>query len=83
MEYSSMKFEPFAPCEGDTFLENLALELTEAAYGVALRHRAGEKGPNLQMDLWGALTHTLEKRYCSDSMSPAPSETGARSAYDS
>jgi hypothetical protein len=68
---------------GDKFLENFALELTEAAYGVALSHGVGEKGPDLQMDLWGALTHALEKRYRSDSISHIPSEAGARPSYDS
>ena len=42
-------------------LENLAAELTEAAYPVALRHGVGKEWLDLQLDLWKALTQTVQK----------------------
>ena len=42
-------------------LETMAAELTEAAYPVALRHGAGEKWLELELDLWRALADTIKK----------------------
>jgi hypothetical protein len=42
-------------------LENLAAELTSAAYPVVLRHGAGDKWLDLELDLWKALTDTLKR----------------------
>ena len=57
-----MIVEPSVTGEPVASLENLAAELTDAAYRVALRHGVGEKWLDLQLDLWGALTQTIEKR---------------------
>lgn len=54
---------PTAPV--DPFLANLAMDLTDVAYRVALRHGVGDKWLELQMDLWGALTEAVENRSCS------------------
>jgi hypothetical protein len=43
----------------DPTLEVLAAELTAAAYPVALRHGAGDKWLDLELDLWRALTKTV------------------------
>ena len=43
-------------------LEVFAAELTVAAYGVALRHGAGDKWLDLELDLWRVLTETVRKR---------------------
>jgi len=48
----------------DVSLENLAAELTDAAYQVVLRHGLGDKWLDLQLDLWGALTQAIENRSC-------------------
>jgi hypothetical protein len=42
-------------------LENLAAELTNAAYPVVLRHGARDKWLDLELDLWKALTDTLKR----------------------
>jgi hypothetical protein len=42
-------------------LEALAAELTAAAYPVALRHAVGDNWLDLQLDLWRALTETVQK----------------------
>lgn len=41
--------------------EGLAADLTDAAYRVALQHGLGEHWLEMQLDLWKALTETLEK----------------------
>jgi carbon storage regulator len=46
--------------------DNLAAELTEVAYRVALKHGVGDKWLELQLDLSRALTEAIEKRSCSD-----------------
>jgi carbon storage regulator CsrA len=46
----------------DPFLENLASDLTDVAYRVALRHGRGDQWLELQLELWEALTEALEKR---------------------
>ena len=56
-----MKFEPFAPCARDAFLENLAVELTEAAYKVAIRHKARDVSLDLQLEFWEALTQVIAR----------------------
>jgi hypothetical protein len=45
----------------DSLFENLAAELTSAAYAVALRHGAAGKWVDLELDLWKALADTVEK----------------------
>jgi hypothetical protein len=42
-------------------LEALACELTAAAYPVALRHAVGDKWLDLHLELWRALTDTVNK----------------------
>jgi hypothetical protein len=44
----------------DVALENLAAELTVAAYPVALRLNAGANWLDLELDLWHALTATVK-----------------------
>ena len=41
-------------------LENFVAELTEAAYPVALRHKASKEWLDLELDLWKALTQTVK-----------------------
>ena len=45
----------------DQPLEAFTAELTAAAYAVALRHGAGDKWLDLELDLWLALTETVNK----------------------
>ena len=45
----------------NTFLENLAAELTNAAYPVMLQHDAGERWLELELDLWKAMTESVKK----------------------
>jgi hypothetical protein len=45
----------------DALLDNLAAELTRAAYHVALRHRAAGTWLDLQLDLWHALADTVKQ----------------------
>jgi hypothetical protein len=61
MEIPSMTVEPLVANDADASLENLAAEFADAAYHVALRHGVGQKWLDLQLDLWGALTQTIEK----------------------
>ncbi len=42
-------------------LEDLAAELTNAAYPVVLRHGARDKWLELELDLWKTLTDTLKR----------------------
>ena len=48
--------------ESNRALEVFAAELTAAAYCVALRHGAGDKWLDLELDLWRVLTETVRKR---------------------
>jgi hypothetical protein len=57
-----MNVEPVAGGERDAALENLAAELTDAAYRVALRHGIGAKWLDLQLDIWRALSQAIENR---------------------
>jgi hypothetical protein len=41
--------------------EAFAAELTEAAYSVAMQHGAGGKWLDLALDLWQAMTETVQK----------------------
>jgi hypothetical protein len=59
-----MNVEPIAAGEQYPFLENLAADLTDVVYRVALRHGLRDKWLELQLDLWGALTEAIEKRSC-------------------
>jgi carbon storage regulator len=54
------------PAPDEPFLENLAADLADVAYQVALRHGLGDQWLELQLDLWGALTEAIEKRSCLD-----------------
>jgi hypothetical protein len=71
MENFSMNVEPFVANDVDACSENLAAEFADAAYHVALRHGVGEKWLELQLDLWGALTHAIKKRSCLRTMHQA------------
>ena len=51
-----------AVAESNRALEVFAAELTTAAYCVALRHGAGDKWLDLELDLWRVLTETVRKR---------------------
>jgi hypothetical protein len=62
---STMNVERSAMAEPDDSLENLAAELTDAAYRVALERGFGDKWLDLQLDLWGALTQAIEKHSAS------------------
>jgi hypothetical protein len=57
-----MNVESVSAGEREAALENLAAELTDAAYRVALRHGVGDKWLDLQLDLWRALTHAMKNR---------------------
>jgi hypothetical protein len=41
-------------------VENLAAELTEAAFPVALRHGVGREWLELKLDLWNVMTDTVK-----------------------
>jgi hypothetical protein len=45
----------------DALLENLAAEVTNVAYAVALRHGAEDKWLDLELELWMALKETVKK----------------------
>jgi hypothetical protein len=46
---------------GNTTLEDFVAELTAAAYPVALRHGAGNRWLDLQLELWHALRDAANK----------------------
>jgi hypothetical protein len=62
----------------DSLLETFAAELTQAANGVALRHGAGERWLELQLELWLALKDTLNR---SERKSPPNSEAAPASGW--
>ena len=45
----------------DSSLETFAAELTEAVFPVALRYGVGDRWLDLELDLWRALSETVEK----------------------
>jgi hypothetical protein len=45
----------------DAYVENLAAELTDAAYPVALRHGVAGSSIDLELDLWKALREKVKK----------------------
>jgi hypothetical protein len=45
----------------DRILEALAAELTQAAYAVALRHKATGSWIDLELNLWRALEETVQE----------------------
>jgi hypothetical protein len=47
--------------EQDILLEDFTAELTSAAYAVVLRHGGGNQWLDLELDLWRALTDTVQK----------------------
>jgi hypothetical protein len=49
------------PGDWNAFLENLAAELTNAAYPVVLRHGVGVKWLDLELDLWKAMLESVKK----------------------
>lgn len=57
-----MNVETVTAGERDPFLANLAVELTDAVYQVALRHGVDDKWLDLQLDLWRALTQAIDSR---------------------
>jgi hypothetical protein len=56
-----MNADHLMPKDRNAFLENLAAELTNAAYPILLRHGVGEKWLELELDLWKALSETVKK----------------------
>ena len=56
------------PREHKPSVENLAANLTDVAYQVALRHGVSDKWLELELDLWRALTEAIKKRFCSHLM---------------
>jgi hypothetical protein len=53
---------PFTADEPDRFLDNLAGELTETAYAVALLHGLGRSWLDVELELWAALTRAIKQR---------------------
>jgi hypothetical protein len=49
------------PGESDSLLATLAADLTSAVYPVALRHAKPSSWVDLELDLWRALTETIQK----------------------
>src|SRR5438552_15700922 len=45
----------------ESSLETFAAELTEAVFPVALRYGVGDRWLDLELDLWRALSETVEK----------------------
>jgi len=45
----------------DTFLDTVAAELTSAAYLAALGHGIQGSWIDLELDLWGALSHAVKQ----------------------
>jgi hypothetical protein len=60
MERISMKANDRTGGDRNTLLDNLAAELTEVAYPIALRHR-GDSWIDLELALWKALGETVQK----------------------
>ena len=50
-----------ATADRDALYDNFAVELTRAAYDVALRHEAAGTWLDLQLDLWQALADTVKQ----------------------
>ncbi|HEV3258635.1 MAG TPA: hypothetical protein VG013_17300 [Gemmataceae bacterium] len=50
-----------ATADPDSLLDNLAAELTRAAYHVALRHGAAATWLDLELDLWCALADAINR----------------------
>ena len=57
-----MKVASYPIGEGYKSQEKFVAELTEAAYRVALRYGLGDQWLNLQLELWRALSLTINKR---------------------
>lgn len=51
-----------AVSDGIPALDDLAAELTSAAYSVALRRGLGDSWLDLELDLWRAVAATIKKR---------------------
>jgi hypothetical protein len=51
-----------AVADANHTLEAFAADLASAAYLVALRHGAGDKWLDLELDLWRVLTETAKNR---------------------
>jgi hypothetical protein len=49
------------PGDWNAFLENLAADLTNAAYPVVLEHGVGDYWLDLELKLWKAMTETVKK----------------------
>jgi len=76
-----MNVDLFVVGERDTFLGNLAAELTEAAYQVALRHGVGEQWLHLKLDLWEALTQAIEEFSCLSQRNRASEDSSSREVF--
>jgi len=50
-----------ATADREALLDAFVAELTHAAYHVALRHGAGSKWLDLELDLWHALADTVKQ----------------------
>jgi hypothetical protein len=46
----------------DAYVDNLAAELTDAAYPVALRHGVAGSSIDLELDLWKAIGEKLRRK---------------------
>jgi hypothetical protein len=57
--------------------ENFAAELTEAVFPVALRYGVGNRWLDLELDLWHALSESVEKCARAARGVGAPAESGA------
>jgi hypothetical protein len=53
---------PLSAYDPDPFLDNLAGELTETAYGVALQHGLGSHWLDVELEIWAALTRAIKQR---------------------
>jgi hypothetical protein len=56
-----MKGNPGTACDRDIVLENVAAELTEAAYPVALRYGVVGSSIDMELDLWRAFVATVKE----------------------
>jgi len=59
----------------DAYVENLAAELTDAAYPVVLRHGVAGSSIDLELDLWRALGETVQRWERGIAQAVSPSKT--------
>ncbi len=58
---SALIAAPLPADDPDGFLDNLAGELTETAYEVALHHGLGSSWLDVELELWAALTQAIKQ----------------------